>query len=316
MNITQHLVRRLIEMIPVLIGLSLAVFLIMRVIPGDAAVAMLEDSPTAEQKDAMRAELGLDKPLPEQYFTWIGGVMKGDLGTSFWTNRPVTEEIRRTAPVTIELAILASVFALIVALPIGIVSAVRRNTIWDYTGRSISILALSVPNFWMGTLVLVLPAIWFGWVPPVAYHAIWDAPTKNFEQFWLPALVAGLSASAALMRMIRSSLLEVLREDYMRTARAKGLSPRIIIIRHGLKNAMIPVVTMFGTLLASLLTGAIITETLFNLPGFGRLTIDAITQRDYPLIQSSVLIFGVIYVVMNLAIDLSYSLLNPRIRYD
>lgn len=316
MNIAQHLVRRLIVMIPVLLGLSLAVFLIMRVIPGDAAVAMLQESPTAQQKDAMREQLGLDEPLPKQYLTWIGGVVRGDLGTSFWTNRPVTSEIRRTAPVTIELALLASVFALIVALPIGIISAVRRNTFWDYAGRSVSILALSVPNFWMGTLVLVLPAIWFGWVPPVAYRPIWEAPLDNLAQFWLPTIVVGLSASAALMRMIRSSLLEVLREDYMRTAKAKGLSPRVVVLRHGLKNAMIPVVTMFGTLLAGLLTGAIITETLFNLPGFGQLTIDAITQRDYPLIQSSVLIFGVIYVLINMAIDLSYLILNPRIRYD
>ncbi len=314
MGFQEYVLRRITQMVPTLLGLTLAVFLVMRVIPGDAAVAMLEESPTAEQKEAIRKDLGLDKSLPEQYLTWIGGVARGDMGTSFWTNDAVTKEIARAAPVTIELALLASLAAISVGLPVGILSAVKQNTIWDYAGRSISILALSIPNFWLGTLAIILPAIYWGWVPPSTYRPIWEAPLHNLSQFWMPMLVAGLSASGALTRMTRSAMLEVLREDYIRTAKAKGLSPTRVVRTHALKNAMIPVVTMFGTLLAGMLTGSVITESIFNLPGFGRLTINAISQRDYPLIQSTVLVFGAVYVLINLIVDLSYALLNPRIR--
>ena len=314
MSIQQYVLRRVLQMLPTLLGLTLAVFLVMRVIPGDAAVAMLEESPTAAQKDAIRKNLGLDKPLYEQYLTWMGGLVQGDMGTSFWTNHPVTRELRRAAPVTIELAFLSSFSAVLVGLPDGILSAVKQNTLWDYIGRSVSILALSIPNFWLGTLAIVLPAIWFGWVPPTTYRSFWDAPVHNLGQFWMPTLVAGLAASGALTRMTRSAMLEVLREDYIRTARAKGLSPLSVVRRHALKNAMIPVVTMYGTLLAGLLTGSVIIETIFNLPGFGQLTINAISQRDYPLIQSTVLVFGVIYLLINLVVDMSYAVLNPRIR--
>ncbi|MGE3601527.1 MAG: ABC transporter permease, partial [Dehalococcoidia bacterium] len=276
---------------------------------------MLDESPTALAKEELRQKLGLDRPLHEQYFSWVSGVARGDFGTSFWTNQPVIDEIRRTAPVTIELGLLASVIAVAVAVPIGILSAVKQDTIWDYLGRSLSITALSVPNFWLGTLAVVLPAIWFSWVPPVTYRPIWEAPAENLGQFWLPALVIGASSSAALMRMTRSSLLEVLRQDYIRTAWAKGLASRRVILTHALKNAMVPVVTLFGALVGGLLTGAVITETIFNLPGFGSLTVNAISQRDYPLIQANVLMFGILYTVINLLVDLSYALLNPRIRY-
>jgi peptide/nickel transport system permease protein len=311
----RYVMRRLLNMVPVLIGLTIAVFLVMRVIPGDAASVMLDESPTAQAKEELRQKLGLDRPLHEQYFSWVSGAVRGDFGTSFWTNRPVLEEIRRTAPVTIELGLLASIIAVTVAVPIGILSAVKQDTIWDYLGRSLSITALSVPNFWLGTLAVVLPAIWFSWVPPVTYRPIWEAPGENLGQFWLPALVIGASSSAALMRMTRSSLLEVLRQDYIRTAWAKGLASRRVILTHALKNAMVPVVTLFGALVGGLLTGAVITETIFNLPGFGSLTVNAISQRDYPLIQANVLMFGILYTVINLLVDLSYALLNPRIRY-
>lgn len=302
-------------MIPTLIGLSIIVFLMMRVIPGDATDLILEESPTAVRKDELRAELGLDRPLHEQYLIWVGGIARGDLGTSFWTNKPVLDAIKRTAPVSLELAALASAVAFLFALPIGILSAVKQDTIWDYLGRSISITALSVPNFYLGTLVIILPAIFWGWVPPVVYKPIWEAPLQNLQQFWLPALVIGASASATLMRMTRSSLLEVLRQDYIRTAQAKGLRFRTVVGRHALKNSMIPVVTIFGALVAGLLTGTVITETIFNLPGLGRLTINAIGQRDYPQIQANVLLFGLIYTFTNLLVDLSYAFLNPRIRY-
>lgn len=311
-----YIVRRFINMIPVLIGLSLIVFLMIRVIPGDATSVILEESPTASRKDELREELGLDDPVPVQYLRWIGGVVVGDLGTSFWTNRPVIDSIKRTLPVTVELALFASIVAAVVALPIGVLAAVKQDTIWDYLCRSISIAALSVPNFYLGTLVIVLPAIFFSWVPPVTYRPIWEDPVTNLQQFWLPSLVIGASASAALMRMTRSTLLEVLRQDYIRTARAKGLTNSTVIRGHALKNAMIPVVTLFGALVAGLLTGTVITETIFNLPGLGRLTIDAIAQRDYPQIQANVLLFGVIYVITNLVVDVSYAFLNPRIRFD
>ena len=310
-----YVFRRLLNIFPTLIGLSLIVFLMMRVIPGDATALILEESPTAVRKDELRAELGLDKPLWEQYTLWITGVARGDLGTSFWTNRPVTEGIQRTLPVTVELAAIASMVALVVALPFGILSAVKQDTIWDYICRSISIAALSVPNFYLGTLVIVIPAVLWKWVPPVTYRPIWEDPLTNLQQFWLPALVIGASASATLMRMTRSAMLEVMRQDYIRTALAKGLTHRTVVLRHALKNSLIPVVTVFGALVAGLLTGTVITESIFNLPGMGRLTIDAIAQRDYPQIQANVLLFGLIYTLANLAVDLSYVVLNPRIRY-
>jgi len=310
-----YVARRVMNILPTLIGLSIIVFLMMRVIPGDATSLILEESPTATNKEELRVKLGLDRPLYEQYLIWIGGVARGDLGTSFWTNRPVIDAIKRTAPVTIELALMASTVALIVALPIGILAAVKQDTIWDYVARSLSITALSVPNFYLGTLVIILPAIWWGWVPPTTYRPIWDAPLQNLQQFWLPSLVIGASASATLMRMTRSALLEVMRQDYIRTARAKGLSFQTVVMGHALKNSLIPVVTVFGALVAGLLTGTVITESIFNLPGLGRLTIDAIAQRDYPMIQANVLLFGLVYTLGNLAVDLSYAFLNPRIRY-
>jgi peptide/nickel transport system permease protein len=310
-----YVIRRLLNIIPTLIGLSLIVFLMMRVIPGDATVLILEESPTATRKDELREELGLDKPLYEQYTIWITGVVRGDLGTSFWTNRPVIDSIKRTLPVTVELAVFASLVALIVALPIGILSAVKQDTIWDYLARSISIAALSVPNFYLGTLVIIIPAVLWKWVPPVTYTPIWENPSANLQQFWLPSLVIGASASATLMRMTRSAMLEVMRQDYIRTALAKGLTNRVVVLRHGLRNSLIPVVTVFGALVAGLLTGTVITESIFNLPGLGRLTIDAIAQRDYPQIQANVLLFGLIYTLANLAVDISYVFLNPRIRY-
>lgn len=310
-----YVIRRLLNIIPTLIGLSLIVFLMMRVIPGDATVLILEESPTAVRKDELRAELGLDKPVYEQYAIWISGVVQGDLGTSFWTNRPVLDSIKRTLPVTIELAVFASLVALIVALPIGILSAVKQDTMWDYLARSVSIAALSVPNFYLGTLVIIIPAVLWKWVPPVTYRPIWEDPATNLQQFWLPSLVIGASASATLMRMTRSAMLEVMRQDYIRTALAKGLTNRTVVLRHALKNSLIPVVTIFGALVAGLLTGTVITESIFNLPGLGRLTIDAIAQRDYPQIQANVLLFGLIYTLANLSVDLSYVFLNPRIRY-
>lgn len=311
-----YVLRRLLNMIPTLVGLSLIVFFMMRVVPGDATDLILEESPTAVRKDELREELGLDRPLHEQYLIWIGGVVQGDFGRSFWTNRPVIDSIKDTAPVSIELALFASIAAFVIAVPIGVVSAVKQDTIWDYLGRSISIAALSIPNFYLGTLVVVLPAVLWKWVPPVSYEPIWESPWENLQQFWLPSLVIGASASATLMRMTRSALLEVLRQDYIRTAQAKGLAYGVIIRRHALKNAMVPVVTIFGALVAGLLTGTVITETIFNLPGLGRLTINAIAQRDYPQIQANVLLFGVIYVITNLVVDLSYAFLNPRIRYE
>lgn len=310
-----YVARRVFNIIPTLVGLSLIVFLMMRVIPGDATDLILEESPTAVNKDILREELGLDRPFHEQYVLWVTGVVRGDFGTSFWTNKPVLDGIKRTFPVTVELAALASLVAVVFALPLGILSAVKQDTIWDYLGRSISIAALSVPNFYLGTLVIIIPAILWKWVPPVTYEPIWKDPLGNLQQFWLPSLVIGASASATLMRMMRSSLLEVMRQDYIRTARAKGLSFRTVVLSHALKNSMIPVVTVFGALVAGLLTGTVITESIFNLPGLGRLTIDAIGQRDYPQIQANVLLFGLVYTIANLMVDLSYAVLNPRIRY-
>jgi peptide/nickel transport system permease protein len=311
----QYVAKRLLAMVPVLLGLTIVIFLIMRVIPGDAATVMLAESPTAQQKDELRRALGLDESLQVQYLKWLGGLARGDLGTSFWTNEPVSREIAKAAPVTLELSILSAILAAVVGVPMGVISAAKVGSPWDYATRSISIVGLSVPHFWLGTLALVLPAIWFGWTPPTQYRPIWEAPLYNLEQLWLPVLIIGFSASATLMRMTRSAMLEVLRQDYVRTARAKGLGALTVLMRHGLRNALIPVVTLFGTLFAGLLTGSVITETIFNLPGFGALIIASIGQRDYPLIQGCVLMFGILYSAINLLVDLSYAGLNPRIRY-
>ncbi len=314
----QYIIRRLIMLFPVLWGVSLIVFFAIRLAPGDAVEAQMEQSLFASEADIqkLKAQLGLDQPAHIQYIRWIGGVVRGDLGYSFSSREPVIDRILKKAPVSLELAFLSIIVGVAIAIPIGVVSAVRQDTWMDYGGRLLSIGTLSIPNFVLATVFLVFPAVWWGWTPPLGYTDLWNDPWKNFLQILPAALAVGARLSGTTMRMTRSALLEVLREDYIRTARAKGLKERAIIYRHALKNSMIPVVTIIGGQIGFLLGGSVVVETIFGLPGVGQLTIAAIRARDYPQIQGNVLFMATVFVLVNLLVDLSYAWFDPRIRYS
>jgi peptide/nickel transport system permease protein len=245
----------------------------------------------------------------------MGGLLTGDWGTTLISKRSVWDEIKTRIPVTLELTLLATTFAFIIALPIGIISAVRQDSITDYILRVLSIGWLSIPSFWLGTMLIVFPAQWWGYTPPVGYVDLWEDPLKNLEQLYLPAISLGLALSASLARVTRSAMLEVLRQDYIRTSRAKGLGERLVILRHALRNAMIPVVTLFGLQVGVLLGGTVVLESIFSLPGLGLLTFNAVTVKDYPQVQGLVLFFATVLVTVNLLVDLSYAWFDPRIRY-
>lgn len=312
-----YILRRLLFAVPVLLLTSILVFGLLHTVPGDVIVAKLADQGTVKKEDIelMKRQHGLDRPLPEQYLIWLGRLLRGDLGISIYTEEAIQVSLRRSFPVTLELALLAMLIAVTIGVPVGILSAVFRNTLGDYLGRVVAILGLSAPDFWIATMAITFLAIRFHWIPPVQYHRLWDDPTANLQQFALPALVIGYRLSAAIMRMTRSTLLEVLREDYIRTAYAKGLRDRAVIARHALRNACLPVVTIVGGQIAFLLGGAVIIEQIFVLPGMGRLAVQGLTFRDYPLVQTLVLLFATIVVLANLMVDISYAWLDPRIRY-
>jgi peptide/nickel transport system permease protein len=315
--VATYILRRLIATIPVLILVTFGAFALIRVIPGDLATLKLGQDATPEEIQDYREELGLTDPVPLQYAKWVGSVLTGDLGESQWEFRPVSEVVRDKFPVTMELALLATAISTVIAIPFGIVSAVRQDSWLDQSLRFVAVLFLAIPSFWLAILAITLPSIWFGWKPPLTGYAnFWEDPATNLQRMWLPALVIGASSAALVMRLMRSSLLEVLRQDYIRTAWAKGLKERSVIYRHALKGAMIPVITIVGLQLSVLLGGSVIAEQIFSLPGMGRSMLGAISKRDYPLVQSYVLIFSVIYLLMNLVIDLLYGYLDPRIRYS
>jgi peptide/nickel transport system permease protein len=267
-------------------------------------------------RDQLIAALGLDKPMWEQYVSWMGGILlHGDFGRSLWQSTPVAELLQARLPVTFQLGLMALIVALTVAIPIGAYSARRQDTAGDYIGRSFSILMLAVPSFWMGTMLMVFPSIWWGWSPEVKFVAFRQDPLHNLSQMILPAIILGTSLSAVTMRLTRTMMLEVLRQDYIRTARAKGLSERLVVSRHALRNALIPVVTLIGLQAPLLIGGAVIMEQIFVIPGMGLLLLDAVYQRDYPIITGVFLIVGVAVMVINLLVDLSYGLLDPKVRY-
>lgn len=311
----RYFARRLLVAIPSLLIASLIVFTLPRMLPGDVVQLMLEEKAYAKDLAELRAKLGLDRPLHVQYFEWLGRIVRGDLGESLWTRRPVSEELSRRLPITVELGLLATVFAVIFALPIGVISATRQDTMLDYISRSIAIIGLSVPAFWIATLVIVLPAIWWGWRPATGYTEFSASPLLHLGQFLLPAVILGLATSAALMRLTRAMLLEVLRQDYIRTAWAKGLRERIIVLKHGLRNSIIPVITVLGNQIAQVIGGTIIIEYIFGFPGMGRFLFEAILQRDYPVIQGVNLVVVSVIVLVNLTVDAFYAVLDPRIRY-
>jgi len=313
--VKRYVFRRLLVAIPSLLIASLIVFSLPRLLPGDVVQLMLEEKAYGKDLEDLRAKLGLNRPMYIQYVEWLGHVARGDLGESLWTRRPVLEELTRRLPISLELGVLALAFAVVIAVPIGVLAAIRQDTVADYAMRSLAILGLSVPGFWIATLCVLLPAIWWGWSPPIQFTAFTVNPWAHFAQFLLPAFILGIASAAAIMRLTRGTLLEVLRQDYVRTAWAKGLRERVVVLKHSLKNAMIPVITVLGIQVAQILGGTVIFESIFGLPGMGRFLFDAINQRDYPVIQGVNLLIVSVVVLMNLVVDAFYAFLDPRIRY-
>lgn len=313
-----YLTRRLLALLPTLFFASLIVFVSMRMIPGDVIDLMLAQNDIATSQDRARIEaaLGLDKPVLTQYFHWVAGVLQGDLGRSLWQNTEVSQQLAATLPITFELGLLAFIVALSVAIPIGIYSAVRQDTAGDYIARSFSLLMLAVPSFWLGTLVMVFPSVWWRWSPPLEYTPFFTDPWANLSHMIVPATLLGLSMSAVTMRMTRTMMLEVMRQDYIRTARAKGLTEYLTIVRHALRNGLIPVVTLIGLQAPLLIGGAVILEQIFVVPGMGLLLLEAVFQRDYPVISGIFLVVGVAVLLINLVVDLSYGFLDPKVRHQ
>jgi peptide/nickel transport system permease protein len=312
-----YVARRVLNGLLVLWLVSLVIFSLVRILPGDAVIMQLDQAaaPTPEILSRARQELGLERPFLAQYRTWITGVVHGDLGRSLITRRPVTNELLKRINLTSHLAVMSIIVAMLIALPIGVLSAVKQDTASDYVARVFAVLGLSLPDFWLATVVITFLAIWLQWIPPIGFAPLWEDPARCVGQLLIPALIIGARLAAVSMRMTRSSLLEVLRQDYIRTARAKGTRERAVIVRHALKNALIPVVTVIGQQFSVLLGGTVIVEFIFLQPGVGSLMLDAVLLRDYTLIQGAVLFFATVIVVTNLLVDLSYAWLDPRIRY-
>ena len=316
-----YIIRRLLLIVPSLFILSMLVFLSVRFIPGDAIDAMLgkQGFIGAEvDREALEHMLGLDVPVHVQYARWIGGILRhGSLGHSLLGSRGAVEEkIIDRLPVTIELGALAILIGLVIALPIGIYSAMRQDTAADYVGRSVAIIGLATPNFWLATMVVLYPSLWWAWSPPLNWVPFSEDPLGNLGMLILPSLILGTALAAATMRMTRTMMLEVLRQDYIRTAWAKGLRERVVVMRHAFKNALIPVVSLIGLQLPILIGGSVIMENIFSLPGLGRLMLVALEDRDYPVVSGVNLFFATAVVLFNLLIDLLYSWLDPRVRYD
>lgn len=315
----RYLAERLIAVIPTLIGISILVFVAIRLVPGDSLTAMLGTEAgmlTDTQRESLREYLGINEPPLQQYFKWLGNVVQGDLGYSVRRGEPVLNVILDRFPVTLELAFFSVIIALTVGVSIGVFSSIYHNTVIDLIGRVFALFGLAAPNFLVGTLLIYVLSVYFGILPNAGnYTDFTENPTKNLEQIIFPALTLGFSFSASVMRTTRSAMLEVLGEDFIRTARSKGLRERLVITRHALRNSLIPVVTLTGVELGYLLGGAVIVEEIFALPGIGRLMFTAIDQRDYALIQGTALFIALNFVILNLLIDLIYAWIDPRIRY-
>jgi len=318
-----YIIRRVLLMIPTMLVVSIVVFFMIRFIPGSVveimAFRMVQSQSGGGEPisiESIKHSLGLDLPVHIQYVDWLKGIItRGDFGTSLWTNRPVTQEILKRVPVTFELGLLGFIIAILVALPVGIISAIRQDSWLDYLGRSFAIISLGLPPFWLGTMVMVFPSIWWGWSPQIEVIPFFEDPLGNLGQFIIPAALLGMSMSAITMRMLRTTLLDVLRQDYIRTAWAKGLKEKVVIMRHAMKNAMIPVITIIAGQAFVMIGGAVVIEQTFNLPGMGRLFIDSVFQRDYPYVSGINFILASIGLLLILATDLSYAYLDPRIRY-
>jgi len=309
-----YIIKRLIAMLPVLALVSLIVFTIIHLTPGDPALIMLGEEATPQALAALRHELGLDQPLPVQYLVWLSHVLRGDLGRSIRTNQPVIEAIMQRLPVTLELTTLAMVISIMAAIPAGIISATRRNSASDLISTTLALLGISMPSFFLAILLIFVFSLKVRWLPPMGYTPFQKGVWENLRGMILPAITLGIAAMAIVARLTRSTLLEALQQDYVRTARAKGLREQAVIYSHALKNAMIPITTILGLQIGFLLGGAVITETIFALPGVGRLVVASIFERDFPLVQGVVLFLALMHLVVNLIVDLLYAYLDPRIR--
>jgi peptide/nickel transport system permease protein len=313
----KYIVKRLLLMIPTLLGVAVLIFFLMRVVPGDIVELRFAGESAFAQKenlDKERARLGLDRPLWQQFVTWMGGILRLDFGTSMWTGAPIIEEIKLRAALSFQLAVMATAIAVVLAIPLGVVAALKQDTWVDYAVRIFSIAGLATPSFWLGIVFILGLLIIFKWLPPMVYTPFWVNPWQNMLQLIWPALAVGYRYSAVATRMTRSSMLEVLREDYIRTARAKGLWQKLILSRHALKNAMLPVLTVIALEFAFLMGGLVVTEQVFNLNGLGMLFVESVARRDYTLTQALVMLVAFVFIFVNFAVDLMYAWLDPRIR--
>ena len=313
-----YIIRRIVGILPTILVMLVLVSGMLRLLPGDIIDTLFEENPillSEDERDQLERQLGLDRSLGEEVLRYSWNALQGDFGRSLFTRVPVAESIRRRAPVTAMLGVYTLAVSVAVGIPLGVISAVKQDTFLDYGLRAVSLVALSVPNFALAIMAIVLPVLWFGWIPPLRYVRLEDDVSGHLGQFILPAVVLGLALSASLTRMTRTTMLEVLRQDYVRTARAKGATEPRVVVRHAMRNAMIPVVSIVGLQVVALFSGTIIIENVFALPGLGRLLLEAVNSRDYPVIQGLVLVLGVLVMLTNLLVDFSYGLLDPRIRF-
>jgi len=309
-----HLGLRIAQVIPTLLLVSILVFLLQQLMPGDPALVLAGEERDPLVLEQIRRELKLDQPLVVQYFYWITNVLQGDLGFSWRIREPVTQLVATKLPVTLQLASMAFVIAVCIGVPLGVISAVKKNTMWDYIANAVGLAGLSTPNFWLGIMLILLVSVNLGWLPPSGYVPLTEDWRQSLATTIMPAFVLGSGIAAVLMRHTRSAMLTALQQDYVRTARAKGLRERIVVMKHALRNALVPVVTLGALELGTLLSGAVLTEQVFSIPGFGKMIVDAVFNRDYPVVQGVVLVTATVYVILNLVADVLYVLINPRLR--
>jgi peptide/nickel transport system permease protein len=309
-----YLSRRLVVIVPTLFFVSILIFTLQQLLPGDPAQIMAGEDQRPEVIAYLRAKYHLDQPFPIRYAYWIGGVLQGDLGESIRISRPVRDLVLEKLPVTAELAVLAFLIALLIGIPAGVISAVKNNTAWDYLANGIALWGLSTPNFWLGILLILLFSVELGWLPASGYVPPSEDLVANLQAMILPAFVLGNAIAAVMMRHTRSAMIQVLGQDYVRTARAKGLDERVVIVKHALRNALVPIVTLGALEFGQLLSGAVLTEQVFTIPGFGKLIVDAVFNRDYAVVQGVVLFTATAYIMLNLLADIAYFLVNPRLR--
>lgn len=312
----EYIIRRLLYGILVLFIMVTFIFVVMRAVPGDVVMLQLADagSVTEEQVAAIKEELGLDKSIGGQLADWIAGAVRGDLGTSLWSKQPVTEMIADRLPVTLQLTFMSVVMAILIGIPIGVISAVKHNTFIDNLLRVTAVGGLSIPNFWLGLILLTFLSLVFNWIPPLGFQSFSENPVVNIQQMILPSLVLAVALSASIIRMTRSALLEVLHSDFIRTVRSKGAKERVVIYKHALRNSLVSVITLIGLQVGTLLGGTVVLESIFSLPGLGSLIFETVSSRDYPVVQSAVLVFGAMFLLVNLVVDVMYGWVDPRIR--